>query len=337
MVGMDLTWLDLAHLDERDLAGAAAVMEAARAVDSPQFPAETLSFYRAWVRHGWDGHPATVGVARDRSGRVTGVLSYRLPSWDNTHLAPMRVVVDPPARLRGLGRQLLEVGLDRVRDAGRRLAVTWTFDGTPGVDFLKAVGFDPALPAIHRRQDLCAVDWSALDREYAAAESRAAGYELVRMPGRVPEELLQAVAAMTEAINDAPTDNLDFEDEVFTPERIRGYEAAQDAYRRRLYRLVARERSTGEFAGHTLVAVESERPWYAGQHDTSVLRAHRGHRLGLLLKIGMVRWLREAEPQLRYIETDNAESNAHMIRVNEILGYEVIGKTIEYQRHLPMS
>jgi GNAT superfamily N-acetyltransferase len=334
MVGMDPTWLDPAHPDERDLAGAAAVMEAARAVDSPQFPAETVSFHRAWLRHGWDGHPATVGVARDPSGRVTGVLSYRLPHWDNTHLAMMRVVVDPPARGRGLGRQLLEVGLARARDAGRRLACSWSFETAPGVEFLKAMGFDPVLEEVYRRQDLLAVDWPALDREYVAAESRATGYELVRIAGAAPAELLPAIAAMTEAINDAPTDDLDFEDEVFTPERIRGYEAAQVAYRRRIYRLMARERSTGVLAGHTIVAVESDRPWYAGQHDTSVLRAHRGHRLGLLLKIGMMRWLRDAEPQLRYVETGNAASNAHMIRVNELLGYEVVGKGIEYQRQL---
>jgi GNAT superfamily N-acetyltransferase len=334
MVGMDLTWLDAAHHDDRELAGLAAVMEAARVADSPQFLSETVSFYRTWLRHGWDGEPPSLAMTRDAYGRVVGVLSLRMPRRDNTHLGLTRVVVDPSARGQGLGRRLLEIGLERLRTAGRRLACSWAFDGSPGVAFLKAMGFDPVLEEVYRRQDLRAADWERLDREYAEAESRAAGYELVRMPGEVPEELLPAVAAMTEAINDAPTDGLDFEDEVFSPERIRSYEQAQLAYGRRVYRLVARERSTGVLAGHTIVAVEGDRPWYGGQHDTSVLRDHRGHRLGLLLKIGMLRWLREVEPQLRYIETGNAASNSHMIRVNEILGYDVLGRTVEFQRSL---
>jgi hypothetical protein len=62
-----------------------------------------------------------------------------------------------------------------------------------------------------------------------------------------------------------------------------------------------------------------------------VVRAHRGHRLGLLLKIGMLRWLAAEEPQLRVVDTDNAGSNNHMIAVNDAIGYKVIGSKLEYQ------
>lgn len=142
------------------------------------------------------------------------------------------------------------------------------------------------------------------------------------------------VARLTEAINDAPTDDLDVEDEVFSPERIRTFEAAQQASSRRLYRLLARERSTGVPAGQTVVAVDSERPWFGSQYDTSVRRSHRGHRLGLLLKIGMLRWLGADEPQLRRLDTWNAASNTHMIGVNDVLGYRVVANGVTWQRHL---
>jgi len=42
--------------------------------------------------------------------------------------------------------------------------------------------------------------------------------------------------------------------------------------------------------------------------------------LGLLLKVEMLYWLRDEEPQVRHILTGNAASNAHMVRVNEALG-----------------
>ena len=80
------------------------------------------------------------------------------------------------------------------------------------------------------------------------------------------------------------------------------------------------------------MTVDSENPAWGEQEDTSVVRAHRGHRLGLLLKADMMRWLAEAEPQLETLDTWNAESNDHMIGVNERLGYRVMGRELQFQR-----
>jgi GNAT superfamily N-acetyltransferase len=331
---VDLSWLDPDDLERRDLAGAVAVLEAARVTDHLWLPGPTVSSFTARLRHGWDGNPPVAAVARDRDGRVRAVLTVSLPRWDNHHLAMVRVVVDPRDRRQGLGRQVFEAGLARARAEGRELASAWCLERTAGMDFLKAMGFDPALEEVLRRLDVTAVDWSRLDREYAAARPLASGYELVRMPGPVPEQDLPAVVELTAAINDAPIGDLQIEDEVFSPERIRAYEAACQAGGHRLHRLVARQRDTGVLAGHTVVAVSAERPWYADQHDTSVVRAHRGHRLGLLLKIDMLRWLREVEPQVRTVDTGNAASNTHMIGVNQRLGYEVLARIVEWQRRL---
>ena len=68
------------------------------------------------------------------------------------------------------------------------------------------------------------------------------------------------MADLTAAINDAPTDDLDIEDGVLSPERVRGYEDAQLAKGHRLYRVFARHRETGDLAGHTVVVVDGERP-----------------------------------------------------------------------------
>ena len=61
-----------------------------------------------------------------------------------------------------------------------------------------------------------------------------------------------------------------------------------------------------------------------------MVRAHRGHRLGLLLKAEMNLWLAGAEPQLRTVDTWNAESNDHMIAVNEMLAYRWMARGLEY-------
>jgi GNAT superfamily N-acetyltransferase len=332
---MHLTWLDREHLDDRDVAGAVALFEAARLVDSPhQLVGPTVFSYTAFLQTGWDGTPPDAALARDDKGRVVGVLQVTLPHWDNTHLGAVEVTVDPLARRNGIGRRLFEAGVERVRASGRRLVLADCWADTAGVEFAEAMGLERASVGVQRRQDLRGLDWPLLDAEYAEAESRAGGYELLRIAGPTPEDMLADVAAMTAAINDAPIDDLDIEDEVFTAERIRIFEAAQLAARNRIYRVIARERETGVLGGHTMVAVDAEHPGYAGQYDTSVLQAHRGHRLGRLLKIAMLQWLADEEPQLRNLDTWNAASNAHMIEVNEILGYEIVASGIEWQLRL---
>jgi len=332
--GMEVSWLDPEHLDRRDVDAAVALLEAARQVDCPHELSPTTSAYAARLRHGWDGDPPLAGLARDGSGRAIGVLELALPRWDNTHTGWVELTVGPLVRRQGIGRWLFETGVERIRAAGRSLGIVECFDLPAAVAFAKEMALDRVSEEVQRRQDFRRLDRSRLDRELAAARRHAGGYELVRLPGSTPADMLDDVVEMTAAINDAPIDDFDVEDDVFSPERIRAYEAAEVAQGRRLYRLVARERATGVLAGHTVVAVDQERPGHAEQHDTSVVRAHRGHRLGVLLKIAMVRWLDEVEPQLRVIDTWNAASNAHMIAVNEVLGYSVVAHGIGWQRHL---
>ena len=45
----------------------------------------------------------------------------------------------------------------------------------------------------------------------------------------------------------------------------------------------------------------------------------------------MMRWLGEVEPQLETVDTFNAESNDHMVGVNERLGYRVMGRELQFQ------
>jgi len=217
----------------------------------------------------------------------------------------------------------------------------WPFGVKSGKGFVSrrqasasTIGFAWASQAINRRQYLREVDLGDVQRIYDDAAAVARDYELVRIEGRTPDDLIENVSEMVVAINDAPLDDLDLEEEVFPPERVHRYEDVQALNGNRLYRLVARHRETGELAGHTVVAVETERPAIGEQHDTSVARAHRGHRLGLLLKAGMLLWLAEAEPQLETVDTWNTETNNHMIAVNERLGYRILGRGVQYQRRL---
>ncbi len=94
----------------------------------------------------------------------------------------------------------------------------------------------------------------------------------------------------------------------------------------RAHTVAARHDASGELGGFTQVEVGPEQSERGFQALTAVARAHRGHRLGLLLKLAMMELLAEAEPQVRQLFTMNTEANEHMIAINETLGYRVFGK-----------
>ena len=45
----------------------------------------------------------------------------------------------------------------------------------------------------------------------------------------------------------------------------------------------------------------------------------------------MLEWLRIERPDVREVETDNADTNRYMLAVNERLGFRPHGQTREYQ------
>lgn len=327
--------MDIEQIDPDDAAAVRAwaeIRSASAAHDAPWEHPHTETFARGELTHGWDGEPE-VTFPGTVDGEPVAVGSLEISELDNLDLAWLSVDVRPDRRRRGHGAAVLaHLEADAARRGRSSVGIScWDVRGLER--FALERGYERRATGIHRRQHLAEVDPAVVDALHAEAAAAAADYELVRL-GRVPDDELDAVAVLTASINDAPKEGLEIEDNVFDAARIRAYDDAQEARGFVLHRLLARHRATGELAGQTVVAVEIERPHLAEQHDTSVVAAHRGHRLGALLKTGMLQWLRETQPQVAEIDTWNAESNAFMIGVNEALGYRVMGRGLDLQKTL---
>ena len=306
-----------------------ALRRAIDAVDCPWEPVWTEHRQAAYMRHSWEGEPGRWFVAYDGDEPV-GTASIDASDYDNLEMAWLSVRIAPDRRRRGFGTQLLR-DLEAVAvEMGRPLLLIDGWDGAATLGFAATTSYERKSAEIRRRQVVARAPDPRSIRDEAL--EHASEYDLLRFEGYSPDEMLPALVDLTSAINDAPLDDLEWEDEIYSPERVRAYERAQIESGYRFRRIVARHRDTGELAGHTVVVVDSERPAIAEQHDTSVVRAHRGHRLGLLLKAEMLLWLADDEPQVERIYTNNAESNRYMIAVNERLGYEPVGRIVEFQR-----
>jgi GNAT superfamily N-acetyltransferase len=331
---MQLQELDPGALDAPTVEALVALHNAGRRVDAPQLPPLTVTGFRRMLQHGWDGQgPDRIWAAID-DGQIVGEAEFWLPRWDNRHLAILEPITAPSHRDQGVGSALLDALLTAAEEAGRTLVVADVWAGSAAEAFAVHRGFSIASTDVQRRLDLRSLDRARVAELHAEALGAAGGYELVPVVGAAPDAMVESLVDLFATINDAPLDDLQIEDEVFSAERLRAFDVAQNAMGRRMYRLLAQHRESGEWAGHTIVTVDEDLPEWGSQGDTSVVRAHRGHRLGMLLKTAMLEWLREVEPQVEHIDTWNASSNQHMIAVNDALGCFVVGQGSVMQRQL---
>ncbi len=261
--------------------------------------------------------------------RAVGVAGASFPLKENLHLANLSIVVAQAARRHGVAGELADVVLQRLRDDGRTTAVGFIGApvGTtaPGEAFASGLGAKPALATIRRELVLADVDDAALA---AVLEDQvlpmAVGYDVVQWIDVVPDHLVDGAAALLPHVfMDSPRGDLDFEDEVWDGPRYRDYERDVAARGRRLVATGAVERTSGRLVAYTDITVPTTRPSSAGQWGTIVDEEHRGHRLGLLVKLENLAQLRRSFEKVVRVNTWNAADNQHMIRVNELIGFRV--------------
>lgn len=269
------------------------------------------------------------GILALRGDEPVGMGGLLLPQRDNRESAMFMVAVHPDHRRHGAGSLLLSVVMDRARHHGRRTLVTEcgappeTIDSVPGVGFAKAKGFETAITNVVRRIRLPVPDESLASLEARTATSTE-GYRLESWIDVCPEEYVDQYAELCAALStDAPQGDLALEPEVWDAERVRARERHNRKSGATTYTSVA-VAPDGGLAGHTLVTVSRDHGGVGFQDDTLVRAEHRGHRLGLALKVANLREIQRARSDLRAIRTQNADENAAMIRVNEQLGFEPI-------------
>ncbi|MCH1882735.1 GNAT family N-acetyltransferase [Agrococcus sp. ARC_14] len=291
------------------------------------------------VAEGRDVGRAIASIARDEGASV----AY-LSAW-----------VVPEARGRGIGRAIAE----RIEQVAIGLGATtlqaWVDhrapveggEAIPAATGHGALAADPAARlAVSMGYALEQVDRiSELDVETARRTLEAhradalahAGdaYELRSWAGATPPELLDAMAVLhARMVTDAPSADLEVDDERWDAARLGRVEAEWAEAGLTALQAVAIHRASGEAVAFTVLLLPAPgRP--AFQEDTLVHADHRGHRLGMLVKTENLLQLGRLHPDRTRIVTWNAEENRPMLRVNEALGFVPIGAEGGWQRRTP--
>jgi GNAT superfamily N-acetyltransferase len=260
-----------------------------------------------------------------------------LSTEDNLGLAFGEVGVPPLHRGRGVGAALLAELERRARAAGRERVLLEVFVPPVG-ETRDAVFAERHGYAVANREGMKALDLDEAEGRWPALEDEAASargdYRMVHWRDACPDEYVESFgAALSRMMGLIPQGELDLEDSVWTPERIR------EAERRRVEIGTATIEAAalapdGTVVGLTGIRVRLHDPRAAHIGVTMVLPEHRGHRLGLAVKLAAHRALRAQIPRCRLVVTSNSEVNAHMNAINEAMGYRRVETLLEYQRHL---
>ncbi|HEX5994856.1 MAG TPA: GNAT family N-acetyltransferase [Jiangellales bacterium] len=319
------------------------IVAASWACDLPDFPTLTRDQVAAMIRHPFPSKDRYYFIVR-RSGEVVGAVEIALPTADNHHLAEVELSVHPDRRRRGIGRETFAELVQFAREHGRALLVAeYCVSLKSGPErsaapaaFAESVGAKPALPEVRRRLDLATVDPDDWRARYEDALAQAKGYSPVWWSGPAPDDVAADVAYLEgRMVGDAPMGELRYEPENYDAARI---QATDETFLRRgtdAYNAGVRDDETGRLVGWSAIHFEVGETTHAWQGTTIIDPNHRGHRLGLLVKLENLIRVREVQPALRYVDTWNAEENTHMIAINEAIGFRPVDGWVACQYDVP--
>jgi GNAT superfamily N-acetyltransferase len=231
----------------------------------------------------------------------------------NANLAGVGITPSDDAAAAAVLEELLRLA----RADGRTSIIAWG-DHTPEADaFWTGMGAELRYTEQESRLDLASVHPKLMAQWIAAGP---ADLKLVHWARSCPEDRIDALVATANAMNDAPTDDLQIADTVVDAAMVRA-EIEARAARGLEYGGVLAVTAEGEAAGSTEVFINRHRPEASWQWTTVVLPAHRGRGIGRWLKAAMWERLRATEPEVTGLQTGNAASNAHMLAINNQMGF----------------
>jgi GNAT superfamily N-acetyltransferase len=323
---MDIRQVDV--FDDADFERFYEVTERAEAFERPHHSSWSLDEAKLELRRQDPTERGEAWAAYEQGTMVAGA-SVWFPLLDNLTKCWGALGVDPGHRRRGIGSALVAQIVTRMEQEGRTIMVTeaaYPFDRRedhPYRRFAEANGFTVAIDEIRRILPL-PVDPALLRTLATQTAPRHTAYRIESFVDDLPDGLLASYCALQNQLGvDAPTGDLDFEAESMTPQLwLERVAQEKNLGRSRLTTVAIDE--TNIVVAYTDLILPPAPSLDVWQWGTLVHRNHRGHRLGMAVKVRNLERLAAADSGRVRVLTCNAETNRHMVDINVRLGFEAI-------------
>jgi GNAT superfamily N-acetyltransferase len=345
-----------ATLDSPDAAPFIATIEVRNAVEADGYGTNEFAQTAAEILPTWlDEFEPKRLFAATVDGRIVARGIFETRTGENPREAWFGVQVLPEFRGRGIGTALADrlegLATSESRDKlisyvpfqdaeGERMTSPTGFGSVPldipQVRFL--LGRDYTLEQVERGSRLrFPIDRAASEAQLSDALTAAGpDYRVHRWIGFTPEQWLADMADLfTLMSTDEPTAGLEEPEDVWTVDRLRASEQRRSSSPRDFLVAVVEHVPSETLVGMTEVSVPEQLERPLAQNDTIVARAHRGHRLGTVLKVANLLHVDDVRPGHPSIITFNAEENRHMLDVNEVVGFVPMGYEGAWKKVLP--
>ncbi|MGY4719694.1 GNAT family N-acetyltransferase [Naumannella huperziae] len=281
-------------------------------------------------------------IRAEPGGPALGAAEVIYPLRENVETAETTVQIVPGHRRAGLGSALAQAAEDAARARGRTRMLGFAEhpDGAEGPGAVlppTGVGRAPrdsppvafALGRGYRLEQAermstqpVPLDPGVRERLQRDADERSGGYRLLGWRDAAPAEHVDQIAELfTRMSVDVPHAELGYQEEVWDADRVRRREARAAAGGRTAFTTVAQHIGSGRLAAFTIIEVPPDKPAVGYQAETLVRAEHRGHRLGLAIKLANLDLVAAHRPQIARIHTWNAGENEWMLAINLAMGY----------------
>ena len=272
----------------------------------------------------------------DDNATVVGFCTLAHPKPENPDYEANkdRVYVEPvvlaPYRRQGVGTQLLPLMLDFAQKVG----ASWIEGDTKfesGFRFAEKLGATVAGQQRTNRLVVDQVDWDMMQRWVDEGRSKNPQVELIRILTLPEPGLLDPICDLVTDINrNQPKDDLEGISYTLTPEEF--IKNARRQKEQKIERVILCTREpNGTLSGMTDMFYNDAKRTHANCRITGVRREYQNRGLGKWLKAAMMLDLHQRNPEARFVDTDNFNTNAPMLSINDRMGFKLFEQYVFYK------